>query len=278
MLAAFVGLGASVGVQAVLLADLAGALRLDPAALGNALSVQAAAGIAAVLAGGRVADRVGRRPLLVAGAGGVGLFVLALAGVGGYQALVVAFVGVGIGAGCFDLAANALGGDFEREYRERAMTRFHAGFSGGAAAGAALTGVALSGGVGYRVVYAGVGLLLVGLGVAGGVLPLPLGSEAADDRSDEPGGSRRGPLRRVQGVGLAILLGGSVSSATGPWKASRRSCCVISSGPGCCSAGSASRPFWRGWGGGCSGVRRSGVGGSAGWAARPVPWRPVGWR
>lgn len=103
---------------------------------------------------------------------------------------------------------NALGSDFERGHRARAMGFFQAGFSGGAAAGEAMAAGALGGGVGFRVVYAGAGLLLVGLGVAGAFLPLPSESGASGDGSGTRGGLRRGSLWRVQGVGLAILLVG----------------------------------------------------------------------
>ncbi|MDQ3793525.1 MAG: MFS transporter, partial [Actinomycetota bacterium] len=83
----------------MLLADLAGALALGPGALGVALSVMTASGIAALLVGGRLADRLGRRPFLLLGAGGTGVLFLVLvpaSGSGGYVALlaVLAFGGV----------------------------------------------------------------------------------------------------------------------------------------------------------------------------------------
>ena len=117
VLAAFVGLGFHVGVWAVLLADLAASLALNPGSLGVALSVMTASGIAALLAGGKLADRFGRRPFLLLGAGGTGvlfLLVVPVSGFGGYAALLAALVFGGVCASSWDLAVNALGGDHEQ--------------------------------------------------------------------------------------------------------------------------------------------------------------------
>lgn len=205
VLAAFLGLGLHVGVQAVLLADLAAARGLAPADLGLAFAAQATAGIVALLVGGRLADRVGRRPLLLVGSGGIGLFFLALTTIRPFPALVVAFAAGGICTSCYDLAVNALGGDFERRYRTRAMGLLHAGFSGGAAAGAALAAAALTAGVGFRGVYVGAALPLLALAGAASVLPLPPRSPADDDTAlAEVAGAV--PLLRVPGVRLATAL------------------------------------------------------------------------
>jgi MFS family permease len=55
-------LGFHVGVWAVQLAPLAAGLGLDPAKLGAAVTVAAAAGLFTLFVGGALADRVGRRP------------------------------------------------------------------------------------------------------------------------------------------------------------------------------------------------------------------------
>lgn len=70
-------LGFHVGVWAVQLAPLSAGLHLDPAALGATLTVAAAAGLVTLFAGGRLADRVGRRPVLVIGFAGTGTAVTA---------------------------------------------------------------------------------------------------------------------------------------------------------------------------------------------------------
>lgn len=173
ILLAFLGLGVQVGAQAVLLADLARARALNPAVLGLAFSAQAAVGIIALLVGGALADRLGRRPLLALGGGGLGLFFLALATAPPYALLLAAFVLGGASASAYDLAVNTLGGDYERRYRTRAMTMLHAGFSGGAALGAALSALLLARGTDFRLVYILLGALLLALALGTRWLPLP---------------------------------------------------------------------------------------------------------
>jgi DNA-binding CsgD family transcriptional regulator len=75
-------LGFHVGAWAVQLAPLSAGLGLDPAALGATITVAAAAGLVTLFAGGALADRVGRRPVLAIGFTGAGtaFVLLALAG------------------------------------------------------------------------------------------------------------------------------------------------------------------------------------------------------
>lgn len=57
----------------MLLAPLAGALHLPPGPFGLALTAVAAAGVVTLSAGRRLADRLGRRPVLLLGLGGTAL-------------------------------------------------------------------------------------------------------------------------------------------------------------------------------------------------------------
>lgn len=210
VLAAFVGLGFHVGVWAVLLADLASFLVLSPGSLGVALSVMTASGIAALVAGGRLADRFGRRPFLLLGAGGTGVLFLLLvpvSGAGGYAALLIILAFGGICASSWDLAVNALGGDHERRHGVRVMTPLHAGFSGGAAAGALLSGAALWAGVGFAAVYTSVGVALLLLAVVLGLVPLPchereVSNEIVPAGSGGPGSS----LLLIPAVAACVLI------------------------------------------------------------------------
>jgi MFS family permease len=92
LLFAFGFFGLFWGAFAVLLADLSGALGLSPGPLGFALFVGAAASILAMALLGRIADRLGRRPFLVASAGVFGAGIVGLALTGSYMALLAALV------------------------------------------------------------------------------------------------------------------------------------------------------------------------------------------
>ncbi len=211
ILFAFLGLGFYVGVWAVLLADLARALQLKPDALGVALSGFSLSGIVTLFAGGRLADRLGRRIVFVAGSGGLSLFFLALTLVCDFPAFVGACVVGGLCASLYDLAVNTLGGDYERAYSTRVMTLLHAGFSGGAAVGAAASAAALASGLSYHVVFVLAGGLLLALAVLSTRLPLPpVAAETAPPAADAvPNAIHPAtPLWRVPGVLLALAIVG----------------------------------------------------------------------
>jgi MFS family permease len=168
----FAGLGVQVGAWAVLIPELVASRDLTTAELGAALAVMAATSIGALAAAGPLADRIGRRPLAVAGAAGfAGAFAL-LAAVEAPLALWPTLALYGVASGCLDLAANAVGSDYERAHDVRAMVRLHAGFSAAAACGALLAGVA------GQDMYAIVAGLYVALAAATIVAPLPPHEEA----------------------------------------------------------------------------------------------------
>jgi MFS family permease len=200
----FAALGFHVGVWAVLLADLSRSLGIGPAALGLALTCQSAAGVLFLWFGGRVADRLGRRPVLVAGASGTGGYLALSAFVGSYPALLAVLLFSGL-ASLYDLACNSLGGDYERMHGAKAMTLFHAGFSGSAALGALGSGAALGAGVGYETVYLLAGAAILSLALA--CLWLPLPGRAVNPEGDGGDGSARSlALLRVPTVFLCAAI------------------------------------------------------------------------
>ncbi len=171
----FAGLGLQVGAWAVLIPHLVATRDLTPAELGVGLAVMAATSIGALAAAGPLADRVGRRPLAVVGAGGFAATFALLAGVEDKLALWPTLALFGVASGFLDLAANAVGSDYERTHRRRAMIRLHAGFSGAAAVGALMAGAV--GAETYWIVAA----TYVVLAVAAMVAPLPPHEAGADD-------------------------------------------------------------------------------------------------
>jgi len=195
-------LGFHVGVWAVQLAPLAAGLRLGPAKLGAAVTVAAAAGLVTLFAGGRLADRVGRRPVLVTGFAGTGAAFVLLALAGGSATLIPAVMLYGLAVSFVDLGANTVGSAYEQAYAVTAMTGLHAWFSGGALAGAIGSAVALSAGVTYRGVYLGLAAVMTAgllVALAG---PLPAASVGS--------GPGRQPVRpkvwRIPAVLFAIAL------------------------------------------------------------------------
>jgi MFS family permease len=125
-----------------------------------------------------LADYLTRRFILLLGIGGLSIFFIALAYVSHYALLLVLLLLGGACASCYDLAANTIGGDYERCYISKTMTLFHAGFSGGAALGAIASAIALASGISFRAIYAATGilfLLLIGVALR---LPLPFATSS----------------------------------------------------------------------------------------------------
>ena len=193
----FAGLGLQVGVWAVLIPHLVATRDLTPAALGAGLAIMAATSIGALAAAGPLADRVGRRPLAVAGAAGFAASFALLAGVESQAALWPTLALYGVASGFLDLAANAVGSDYERAHDVRAMIRLHAGFSGAAAIGALMAGVV--GPDAYWVLV----VVYVALAAVVAVAPLPP-HEAEQHESLPPGG--RLELLRTPAIAVAVAL------------------------------------------------------------------------
>lgn len=199
----FLVLGFRVGVWAVQLGEVASALRLKPGTLGMAVTAAATAGVITLFGGGRLVDRVGRRPIILTGFAGTAAAFGLLGWVVSAGTLVAVFVVYGLMGSFIDLGANTVGADYERAYDRQVMTGLHAGFSLGALLGAAFSASLLSTGVGFRVVY----LLLAGILAAAGLTvrraSLPPWEEAG---RGEASGHRKQGVWRIPAVGLAIAV------------------------------------------------------------------------
>jgi MFS family permease len=204
----FAGLGLQVGAWTVLIPHLVATRGLTPAELGAGLAVMAATSIAALAAAGPLADRLGRRPLAVAGAAGFAATFALFAGVEAQAALWPTLALFGVASGFLDLAANAVGSDYERAHRVRAMIRLHAGFSAAAAGGALMAGAV--GADTYWIVAA----VYVAVAAAAVVAPLPPHEAAAHDAPAGPphetslgGGAPGGRLALLRTPAIAVAVG-----------------------------------------------------------------------
>jgi len=141
------------GSFAVLLADLSRFLELSPGYLGIALSGGMVASFPVMALAGRVADLVGRRPLLMVSGALMGVGFAWLAFVGSYASLFAALLVLSAASGAYDVGVNAVAMDYERITGQRRMAVIHAAFSAGGAIGALLAGALITMGVDFQLVY-----------------------------------------------------------------------------------------------------------------------------
>jgi MFS family permease len=141
------------GSFAVLLADLSRLLDISPGPLGLALSGGMVASFPVMTLAGRVADLVGRRPLLIVSGTLMGIGFAWLAFVGSYASLFAALLVLSAASGAYDVGVNAVAMDYERVTGRRRMALIHAAFSGGGAVGALLAGALIATGMDFQLIY-----------------------------------------------------------------------------------------------------------------------------
>lgn len=199
----FFFLGFHVGVWAVQLPEVAAALRLSPGPLGVALAVSAVAGLGTLFAGGVLADRLGRRLVLVLGFGGTATAFALLSLVDSYRHLVAVLVLYGLFVSFIDLGVNTVGADFEHAHERRVMTGLHANFSAGAVVASLATAVALWAGVSFRLIYVGLAVILLTTAIAWLRASLPHRAPHDPKSTD---GHATGRVWHVPGVAFAIAM------------------------------------------------------------------------
>jgi MFS family permease len=117
-------------------------LHLGPGALGLLLLAASVGSLTALPTSGSAVQRFGARRVVMVAAGveGAGLLLLSV-GAGVTETVPVATAGlflVGLGNGCWDVSMNVEGAEVERRLGRSVMPRFHAAFSLGTVAGAAI--------------------------------------------------------------------------------------------------------------------------------------------
>jgi len=143
-------------------------LDLDPGRLGLLLLAASVGSVSALPLTGRAVERAGAARVVTVAAAvqGVGL-LLAAVGVGWAHSVPLVALGlvlVGLGTGSWDVAMNVEGAEVERLSGRSIMPRFHAFFSLGTVAGAAVGSLATLAGVGVTVHLGVVAVLIALLG------------------------------------------------------------------------------------------------------------------
>jgi MFS family permease len=161
-------------------------LDLGPGRLGLLLLAASVGSVTALPLTGRAVERFGAARLVTvaAGAQGLGLLLAAL-GAGLAGSVPVTAVGlllVGLGTGSWDVAMNVEGAEVERQWGRAIMSRFHASFSLGTVAGAAVGAVATLTGLGLAPHLGVVAVLVAALGGVSvrGFLPRVVDEAGAD--------------------------------------------------------------------------------------------------
>ena len=207
-------------------------LSLGEGLLGIALLGFAFGSLPAMPVAGWLSSRFGSRPVVGASALLLpGAFVLA-AVAPGLPTLLAALVLVGAVTGVLDVSMNAHASTVEKGYGRRIMSSFHAAYSLGGLAGAAIGGLVASAGVGVAPHLLGVSALSAAAAALACTALLP----ASADRGETSDPAFARPTRALVGLGVisfCVLLG---EGAMADWSAVYLST-VLATGPGFAAAG-----------------------------------------
>jgi MFS family permease len=208
--------GALIGSWAVRIPAIKANLDLSDGTLGLALASIAAGSLVAMpLAGwlsARLGSRVTTRVTLVWFCVAIMLPGLATS----LPLLVLATFNLGASTGSLDVAMNAHGVEVERRHPWPILSSFHAAWSLGGLAGAAVGGVVagLGVGVGMHLAVAGALGLVVALPISRALLPA-----SADVASEDDGPLLVRPPRALWALGAVAMCGLVAEGASGDWSA-----------------------------------------------------------
>lgn len=170
LLSYFVLFGVVIGVQGVLWADIVRTLNLSKGAFGMAQLISPLISVVLLLMGGQLSHSFGKKWLALVSLTVLSLSVATLAWSANLAGLLLALVFAGIGNGLLETAMNGATLDWEQATGRNAMNTMHAGFSGGAVAGAFGAGLLLGGGWNYSQIL----LMLMALCVLAILITLPV--------------------------------------------------------------------------------------------------------
>jgi fucose permease len=181
------------------------------AGMGVVYLLYAAAYASGSFVGGPLTERIGRRRVLGGATLVHGLGVVGLGLAPDWTVFLIAALAAGAGAGFLDGGANGLVLDVYREGRGRAMNLLHMSFSVGALAAPLVIGTLVTAGIAWQSIVIGTGVLVVLLGLAYAVVPMPSGRRAAPAGVVDETGTGTDPfvdasVRRLL-AGPLLLLG-----------------------------------------------------------------------
>src|SRR4051794_7171356 len=195
------------------------ALGVGPGTLGFILLSASVGSLLALPISGGLVQRFGAHRVVIAAAAveGLGLLLLAIGG-GALETAPLVVLGLflmGLGAGNWDVAMNVEGAEVERLMGRSVMPRFHASFSLGTVAGAAVGAAVTYAGVGILAHLAVVAVLVAGLGALSvqGFLPVT----PAEDRHSTAGALSAWGEPRIIVVGVMVLAMALTEGIANDW-------------------------------------------------------------
>ncbi|NUP78456.1 MAG: MFS transporter [Nonomuraea sp.] len=184
--------GMAVGTWTARIPAIKGSLGLDEGRLSLALLAIAAGAVAGMTAVGRLVDRYGSSRVMIPAALLQGVVLVPPAYAPGLGPLAAALLAFGVVHGILDVAMNANAVEVELAYGRRVMSSFHAVYSVGGFAGAALGGLFAQAGLPPSVTFACAGTVIAGLAVWAGRWALRSAPVPAPDSGRRSGGRPKG--------------------------------------------------------------------------------------
>ena len=180
LLLGFALLGLTIGVQAVLWAELMPTFGVSPGVFGSAQLISPLISIVLLVLGGQLSSQFGKKRMGLASMAMLGAAALVLSARAGLPGLVLALALLGVANGLFETSMNGAALDWENATGRRVLNVLHATFSLGAVVGSVGAGWLLASGVSAtRVLWLVAALSLL---VFAGMLPVRF-APANDARS-----------------------------------------------------------------------------------------------
>jgi fucose permease len=218
--AVFIASGFSFASWASRIPQVRDLLELSPRGLGLVLLAIAVGSVSSMPLAGVVIGRLGtsRTIVVMTSLSGLGMAIAAVGVTVGVAPVLCGLLFLGLGAGTWDVAMNVEGADVERELGRAIMSRFHAGFSVGTVAGAAVGSIMIALGVSVTAHLLVVAVLVA----ASGPLSVPGFLNRAHHDEEEDGEPARNPLQawtepRTLLIGLTVFCAAFTEGTGNDW-------------------------------------------------------------
>jgi predicted MFS family arabinose efflux permease len=214
----FAVMGAASGVWLARIPSIKHQLALNDALLGTALFAIPSGSIAMLLPAGALVDRFGSGRMTQASTVAAVSLLVPPGWARNFTTLFVTLLAFGASLCVLNIAMNAHAVRVERDYGRPIMASFHAAYSIGGAAGAALGGLFASSGMGTGLTFIVAAIIFLGTSLVA-CLPLLRREPSASDEAQRSARSTSRSSWLVASLGLLALCGSLTEGAIADWSA-----------------------------------------------------------